>query len=105
MILQTVIHSNINYIGASFSVCESRQNLHFVLSTPASREVSPCPRPRDILEAVLEDIVEDTSPPPSDTPAAAPPRSLSAAPRGTAAAARTRAASSTCPHANNIIGC
>ena len=64
-----------------------------------SRDVSPCPRPRDTLKAVVEDIVEDivedTSPPPADTLEAAPPRSLSAAPRGTAAAARTRAASST----------
>ena len=59
-----------------------------------SRDVSQCPRPRDTLEAVLEDIAEDTSPPPADTLEAAPPRSLSAAPRGTAAAARTRAASS-----------
>ena len=43
----------------------------------------------------MEDIAEDTSPPPADTLEAAPPRSLSAAPRDTAAAARTRAASST----------
>ena len=60
-----------------------------------SQDVSPCPRPQDTLEADVEDIVEDTSPPPADTLAAAPPRSLSAAPRDTAAAARTRAASST----------